>query len=297
MMSPLLALLRAAGYRRTEKIDPVRDLGLLEGPTGAAIVQSRINRPIADRIVNIRGRADVVISRRLLEHSYEPTEFLLALRALTSPDGYIVIEVPDCQQAFQQVDVAAIWEEHTVYFTPDTFCACFSVNGLRLSGLEVYPYPVENCLVGIAQPGDFADTFPNERSIQQGQVEMGAFATGIASLRDRLHRFLVSYRKNGGRIAWLGAGHRSCVYINVLQIGGFLECVIDDDPHKQQLRMPGSQLPIRSPQALEDPRITLCVLCINPAAEGRVISKNKQFTQRGGTFASVSPGSSYSLQP
>ena len=66
-----------------------------------------------------------------------------------------------------------------------------------------------------------------------------------------------------------------------------IACVIDDNPHKQQLRMPGSGLPIIGSAALADRAIDLCLLSLSPESEQRVLEAKKDFRAGGGEFRSI----------
>lgn len=292
---PLLGLMRTHGFRHTEMIDPVCNLGLEEGKRGVEAIQSRLNRKVAETIVRQQGFYDVVIARRILEHSHDLVEFLQALRSLVHPQGYVVVEVPDCQKELELIDVGVLWEEHILYFTPETFRECFSFGGLNVRQFESFPDSQENCLVVIAQPADTVPAFLKDRLLKLEINRASVFTSGLVSLREDLQRFLSNYRSWRGKIAVLGAGHRSCVYINLLKIKDYIEFVIDDDPHKQNFRMPGSRLPIRRSNALLEDNIKLCLLGINPESENKVIAKNKNFLNHGGCFASISPNSAYAL--
>lgn len=292
---PLLDLIRTGGFRHTEMIDPVSALGLEKGKIGVESIQSRLNRKVAETIVRQRGYYDVVIARRILEHAHDSLEFLRALRALVHPQGYVVVEVPDCQKELELVDVGLLWEEHILYFTAETFQECFSFGGLNVQQFESFPDPQENCLVVIAQPAGTIPSFLKDRLLKQEISRAIAFIRGFVSLQEGLQRYLSSYNSRLGKVAVLGAGHRSCVYINLLKIKDYIEFVIDDDPHKQNLRMPGSRLPIQRSNALFDDDIKLCLLGINLESENKVIAKNKNFLDHGGCFASISPNSAYAL--
>lgn len=293
---PLLDIMRGHGFRHTEMLDPVSNLRLAEGKIGVESIQSRLNRTVAETIVRKQGFYDVVIARRILEHAHDLLEFLRALRALVHPQGYVVVEVPDCQKEFELVDVGLLWEEHILYFTTETFQECFSFGGLNVQQFESFPDPQENCLVVIAQPADTIPAFLKDRLLKQEISRSTAFIRELALLREGLQRYLSNYNSRRGKVAVLGAGHRSCVYINLLQIKDHIEFVIDDDPHKQNLRMPGSRLPIRQSNALIEDNIKLCLLGINPESENKVIARNKEFMNRGGSFASISPNSVNALK-
>lgn len=293
---PLLDLMRTRGFRHTEIIDPVSDLGLEKSKIGVESIQSRLNRKVAETIVRQQGYCDVVIARRILEHAHDLLELLRALRALVHPQGYVVVEVPDCQKELELVDVGLLWEEHILYFTAETFQECFSFGGLNAQQFESFPDPQENCLVVIAQPADTVPVFLNDRLLGLEIKRATAFIKGFMSLQEGLQRYLSSYNRRRGKVAVLGAGHRSCVYINLLQIKDHIEFVIDDDSHKQNLRMPGSRLPIRQSNALLEGNIKLCLLGINPESENKVIAKNQDVVNHGGCFASMSPNSVHALK-
>ena len=66
-------------------------------------------------------------------------------------------------------------------------------------------------------------------------------------------------RLRAGPVAVLGAGHLACAFINYLRVGEHVSFVVDDNPHKHGLRMPGSRLPIRGASALLEERVALVV--------------------------------------
>jgi len=71
--------------------------------------------------------------------------------------------------------------------------------------------------------------------------------------------------------------------------------VIDDNPHKRGLYMPGSKLPIAGSPALLDRDISLCLLSLNPSGEQEVTEKNSPFVGQGATVASILPASARAL--
>jgi hypothetical protein len=222
---------------------------------------------------------------------------------------------------------------------------------LKLISLDVYPYRLENLLVGIAQAGAaFQQLLPsplagdglgvrgrreqNTKLLLDGRLEqelatgapgsvparadaaladeppvapvtpsdleqelatLRTFAEGLPRQRRRIAQYLGDFCRQQGPIAVLGAGHLACAFINYLQLEKHLAFVVDDNPHKQGLFMPGSRLPIRSSQALLDDNIRLCLLSVNPEVEDQVLQRNRGFVERGGRFASIFAASNRAL--
>ena len=79
------------------------------------------------------------------------------------------------------------------------------------------------------------------------------------------------------------------MFINLMEIGENVEFVVDDDPNKQGLYMPGSLLPICDSTSLTERSIGLCLLALSPDSEREVIRKNGAFLEAGGRFASIFP--------
>ena len=92
-----------------------------------------------------------------------------------------------------------------------------------------------------------------------------------------------------------GAGHLACKFINLMEVGPYQDFVVDDNPHKKGLFMPGSRLPILDTSALLERDLRLCLLSLNPESEKKVLAKNASFTERGGIFASIFPSNPRSI--
>jgi hypothetical protein len=276
-----LRRLEARGLKNTWRLDPKVDLGIDDPCAGIETIQGRL---VA------RRKADVLIARHILEHAHDLRSFLQTLKEFLNPGGYIVLESPDCRRALQECDYSTAWEEHVFYFTPQTFRDAFACGGYRLTQFQSFPYALENSLVGIAQVDEGVRPFlapAVEKAIGE------TFRDNFVPTRERLNQYL---QQQSGKIAFLGAGHLSCVFINIFDLRDRIEFVVDDNPHKQGLFMPGSRLPIRGSAALLEDDIRLCLLCLSPESEGKVIENNKGFVERGGKFASIFAGSKYALQ-
>ena len=293
---PLCEHLRQHNLNRLERVDPVEELGLSRADAGVEAIQSRLNLRSAEELVERRGQFDVVVARRILEHAHDGCSFLAALRRLVRSGGYVVIEVPDCQEGFAKLDPGVVWEEHVLYFTPVTIQHSLLLAGFEIQHFEVVPYPLESAHLVIARASDRSAAPLDSDALQVECDSAARFVDGLCSKRKQLTQFLAEFGRESGAVALLGAGHRSCTYVNLMEIGPYLQCVIDDDPNKQNLKMPGSLRPVRPSSALLDENIKLCLLGINPNSEDRFIQRNQSFLERGGSFASIWPGSKYQLQ-
>lgn len=290
----LLERLRTRGFHESWRIDEAHDIGITDGRAGLETIQDRLTPAVAEELVRAHGPADIVIARHILEHAHDPLRFMQALGALVRADGYVILEVPDCTRALEALDYTTLWEEHILYFTPATFERALAHGGFTLLDLACYPYTHENSLVAIAQRRELTSgrtTSSSESGLQEESRRARAFALGFQPRRARAKAVLQDAQR-AGRVALLGAGHLACAFINLFDLSGDLAFVVDDNPHKRGLRMPGSRLPIRGSDALIQEGVTLCLLSVNPEVELRVLERNQAFLAGGGTFASIFPTSS-----
>jgi hypothetical protein len=284
---------------RTWRIDLRDDLAIADGRSGHGVetIQDRLTPDVARNIVARRGRAEVLLVRHILEHAGRPPAFMEALKILTAPGGYVVIEVPDCSRAMDACDYTTIWEEHTLYYTPETFRRGLTLAAFEVVRAETYPYPFESSLVAIAVAnGQGPVPVAAARALATERERASSFARRFPGRRETMRRCLREYRRNRGPIALFGAGHLACTWVSIFGVEDAIDCVIDDNPHKRGLYMPGSRLPIVGSRALMERTISLCLLSLNPIGEERVMAKHADFVAHGGTFASIFPASVHAMK-
>jgi SAM-dependent methyltransferase len=280
-----LARFNRLGYPQTSRCDMKSDLGIHDPCAGLEAIQAVIDDALVDRLVAKYGKADLLIARHMLEHAHDPGRCLRALGRLLAPTGRLVFEMPDCRKFIDACDYSFIWEEHISYFSPRTVADLASRNGFWTVERLVYPYPLEDSLVVIMQPA--ADCAPaSDRNTLAQELAAGRrFAHEFNSIRLRYRNYFESLHKAGKRIAVFGAGHLAGKFLNLFGLKESVDWVIDDNPHKQGLAMPGSGLVIVGSSRL--PEVDLCMLSLNPESEQKVLAKHQSYVRSGGSFASI----------
>jgi hypothetical protein len=286
-----LARFNRLGYSNTYRYEPGTDLGVQDRCAGLESIQAALDGAAAARLAAAHGVADLLLARHVLEHAHDPIGFLKALTALVKSEGYLLFEMPDCTKFIKACDYSFIWEEHIAYFSSQTLAAFVANAGLTLQETIVYPYPLEDSLLGIVRNEPRA-AVRRARAQAQAQVEPlladgQTFARRYPEIRTRLQSLFRAWQRDGKRIALFGAGHLAAKFANMFSLGDAIDCVIDDNPHKQDLLMPGSRLRVRGSGALKSRAIDLCLLSLNPESEQNVLAKNQAFLERGGRFLSI----------
>lgn len=290
----LLTRLRKLGFTNSYNLNTRKDLGISTKIAGIESVQSAFTPLIARKMVKKIGKQKIIIARHILEHAYNPLIFIDSLKELLVPSGYIIMEVPGNDTAINYFDYTVIWEEHTLYFTRNTFENSFRYFGLTPIYKKEFIYPLENSLIAITQ---ICSNFKNNSQISRNSVKNesrkgNAYASQFQFHKKKWRKFF-SHNKNA---VLFGAGHLACGFVNYFSLKDKISFFIDDDPHKNGMLMAGSKLPIYPSSSLLKNKIKICLMSLNPRNEERVIQKHKEFEKKRGRFLSIFPVSSHRVE-
>lgn len=291
-----LERLGAKGVRSIWRITP-EDLGLEAPKAEIETVQDRLKPERMEKIVHDHGLADLLTVRHILEHVHDVHTFLDGVKFLVNPDGMLIFEVPDCSALLAMKDYSTVWEEHVLYFTPSTLKRCLESHGFEVIRMENYSYPLENSLIAFVRISCSSGAQCHNEEQSAGDVKLALdYFKAFLQEKEFYRNSLATYRKSGKKIVLLGAGHLACAFVNLFELQEYIECILDDDPHRQGLSMPGSRLPIKPTTTLGNRDIGLCLLSLNPLNEERVIDRQRSFTEQGGEFRSIFPASRHALR-
>jgi len=276
------------GFARTWRVTLDGDLGVTNPASGIETVQKLTTPARMAAIAAHHGGADVLIVRHILEHAENLQDFVGGIAALVKPGGVVMVEIPDCTNSLTLHDYCMPWEEHSLYFTPETFAPVLTMGGFEPIHTDVFPLPFENSIVQLARKVGESGSVRVDPAVSAKQLSLlqgyaADFEPTRRALRDKLTRF----RTEKGPIALFGAGHLACAFANFLGVADLVEFVADDTPQKIGKYLPGARIPILPSAALVERGIKLCLLALSVNSEAKVIERNNAFSERGGSFASI----------
>ena len=275
------------GFKHSWRVTLDGDLGVTNPAANIETVQKLTTPERMSAIAARRGAADVLIVRHIMEHAEDLHAFIHGIAALVKPGGIIMVEVPDCTTSLRLNDYCMVWEEHSLFLTPETFAPLLTIGGFEPIRTDIYPLPFENSLVQLARktggPGPVRIT--DAARAQTGWL--ARYADAYEPARKELRARLERVRAEKGPIALFGAGHLACAFANFMGVTDLIDFVADDTPQKQNKFLPGARLPILPSAALAERKIALCLLALSINNENAVIGRNEAFTRTGGTFRSI----------
>lgn len=206
--------------------------------------------------------ADLVVCQHVLEHLVEPAGLVADVRRTLRPDAAVYFEVPD---ATYMVSELAVWDliyEHHSYFAAPTLLRIFTAAGFEPTEIgrsfgDQYLYvearpstaerpPPGNDMAELTKLAELVDRFDEHlRSL------VGRWQARVAELVD-----------SGPTAVW-GAGSKGATFLNLVPAARDVTAVIDINPNKAGLHVPGTGHQIVAPNQLRDLPVDH-VLVMNP---------------------------------
>ncbi|MBI4397615.1 MAG: methyltransferase, partial [Candidatus Omnitrophica bacterium] len=110
------------------------------------------------------------------------------------------------------------------------------------------------------------------------------FSGKVGNLKSSLKNLILSLKKTGKRIAAYGASAKGCTLLNYAGIGKeSIDFIVDRNPHKQGLRMPGVNLEVFPPGKLLQVRPDF-VLLLAWNFQKEILKQQARFRKQGGKF-------------
>jgi SAM-dependent methyltransferase len=251
-------------------VEPAANVAAAARERGIETVVEFFGRDLAARLVAEGRRADVLVANNVMAHVPDLNDFVAGMYPLLAPHGVVTIEVPHLVRLVEGNQFDTIYHEHFSYFS---FLAARTV--LEAHGLEVFDVDelathggslrlyAQRRLDGRqpVSPGVSA-LADHERELGFDRLEgHSAFAPRVEETKWRLLEFLIARRRQGKRVAGYGAPGKGNTLLNYCGIRtDLLEFTVDRNPYKQGQYLPGTHIPIRHPEALEQARPDFIVI-------------------------------------
>ncbi len=196
--------------------------------------------------------ADLIYSRHVLEHIAGPREFISMIRAAIGEDLHTALyfEVPNALYTFRDLGIWDLIYEHPSYFSPSSLTNLFVTSGFE--NIRVVPRYDGQFLGLEANPGKNTThtlTFDAERT------EIG---TCVVDFQQRYQNKIECWRNRlrdlsskGQRVVVWGAGSKGVTFLNLLREEADIDFIVDINPKKQGMFVPGTGSAIIPPEELK----------------------------------------------
>jgi C-methyltransferase C-terminal domain/Putative zinc binding domain/Methyltransferase domain len=245
-------------------IEPAANVAAAARERGIETIVRFFGRALATELAADGRRAHLLVANNVMAHVPDLNDFVGGIAIVLDPQGVATIEVPHLQRLIDGNQFDTIYHEHFSYFSFLTARAVLAAHGLEVFDVEelnshggsmrLYAQPHATGVHPVSRR--VTELCERERAL--GYDTVGAytsFSTRVIETKWRLLEFLIEARRAGRRVAGYGAPGKGNTLLNYCGIRtDLLEFTVDRNPYKQGMFLPGTHIPIRHPEALEQER-------------------------------------------
>ena len=293
----LLQYFKAANIPCTG-VEPTASTAAAARAKGIDIVQEFFGVALANMLVAQGKQADLTAANNVLAHVPDINDFVAGFTVLLKPTGVATFEFPHLMQLMALNQFDTIYHEHFSYLSLIAVQRIFAANGLTVFDVEEHPTHGGSLRV-FAQRTDTGKQPISDRVAKMLRAEDAigiqtekyylAFQVRAEKVKDDFVNFLADAKRQGKIVAAYGAAAKGNTLMNFAELGSdLIQYVVDKNPSKQGKFMPGSRIPIVSPEALHSQRPDyLVILPWNIANE--VTQQNAALAKFGTQFVTAVP--------
>ena len=240
-------------------IEPAKNIASDAESKGIPTINKFFGVDIAQELVQNGQKADFLIAFNVMPHVPNLNDFVNGLKMILNNDGILIIQFSAyLLKLIELNEFDMIYHEHFSYFSLGTLKKIFSELKLKIfdaeelsihgGSLRLYIIHEEN---NSYQKSTRVDHIL-EKEKQFGLLETSTydnFTKNIQNVKQDICNFFAEAKKENKKIVCYGAPAKGNTLLNFCGIGkDFIEYTLDKNPHKQELFLPGTHIPIYSPE-------------------------------------------------
>ncbi|OBG25077.1 class I SAM-dependent methyltransferase [Mycobacterium sp. 852002-51057_SCH5723018] len=282
-------------------IEPTAGTAAAAEALGIPVMREFFDEALGRRLADDGRAADLIVGNNVYAHVPDINDFTRALAAALKPEGTVTLEFPHLVPLIEHTQFDTIYHEHFSYLSLTALADIFAAADLRVWDVEELPthggsLRVYGChaAAAIATTNRVESLLTREHRFGVTKVETYTeFQKRADRVKDDLLAFLIEQKRTGRSVAAYGAAAKGNTVLNYAGVRpDLLPYVCDAAGSKQGKFMPGSHIPIYSPDALwENPPDYVVILPWNIATEVR--SQLAELALRGTRFVTAVPELSF----
>jgi len=253
----------------------------------------------AKELVNSDKHADLLIVVNVMPHVPNLNDFIDGMKILTKPNGIIVVQFSAyVLQLIQQNEFDTIYHEHFSYFSLLSLQKIFSSHGLVIfdveelsihgGSLRIYARHAENNTFPVSQ--NINNVLQKEKTHGlDNMLTYTNFQRQVNTAKLNIWNFFINAKKSGKKIVCYGAPAKGNTLLNYCGIGSdIIDYTVDINPHKQGKYLPGTHIPIMTPEKINQSKPDyLVILAWNLKEE--IMTQMSHIRDWGGKFVVLIP--------
>lgn len=241
-------------------VEPTKNTAAESIKKGIPTITKFFGVDLAKEMVEAGQKADLLIGNNVLAHVPDLNDFVAGMKLVLKDSGIFTMEFPHLLQLMQNNQFDTIYHEHFSYFSFTTVEQVFAKHRLTLFDVEELPTHGGSLRIfGKHTENLDIDLNPRIQALREKEEKAGLaslegyenFADQVEEVKRNALEFFIHAKREGKKIVGYGAPAKGNTFLNYCGIGtDFIDFTVDKSPHKQNLLLPGSHIPIRHPDEI-----------------------------------------------
>jgi SAM-dependent methyltransferase len=278
-------------------IEPAANVARLAEGKGVPTRVAFFGTATARDLVAEGWSADLMAANNVLAHVPDINDFVAGFAILLKPDGVATFEFPHLANLVALGQFDTIYHEHFSYISLIAANAVFARHGLRVFDVEKLPTHGGSLRLyvcregaGHSATGAVDALLAEERSSGlDRRATYESFAGTCRRMKNDLVKFLIDQAEAGKLVCGYGAPAKGNTLLNFCGARtDYIAFTVDRNPHKQGNFLPGTRIPILSPDEIMARRPD-CVLILPWNLKDEIVEQMGAIRKWGGRFAVAVP--------
>ena len=244
-------------------IEPAKNIAKIAVENGIPTISEFFNSKTAQMILNSGRKADLLIAFNVLPHVPNLNDFILGLKQILSDKGIIVIQFSAyLLDVIELGEFDMIYHEHFSYFSLLTAQKIFESHDLKIfdvdelithgGSLRLYVTHKEN--TQIIPSNNTLVVLEKEKKFGLEKLSTyEEFSVHVSKIKMDLQNLIKNIKNDSKNIVCYGAPAKGNTLLNYCNItNNQIDYTVDKNPHKQNLFLPGTHIPIYSPEKIQE---------------------------------------------
>jgi SAM-dependent methyltransferase len=241
-------------------IDPSDTVARAAEAVGVPTLVEFFGESVGARLAGEGRGADLIVANNVLAHVPQLNDFVAGIARLLKPGGTATIEFPHVLELIEHVEFDTIYHEHYSYLSLYSIERVFARHGLSIydaeqltthgGSLRIFAAHADRA--GRGESGALAALRAREAAAGLAELETYTrFAERVEGCRRALLEFLARAKRESRTVAAYGAAAKGNTLLNFCgATPADIAMVADRNPHKQSRFLPGTHIPVVSPEEL-----------------------------------------------
>jgi len=273
-------------------VDPSAHSASQAETDGLILYQDFFTPQLAGQIVKEHGKAALITANFVLGSVDNLHAFMAGIRHMLKPDGLFYFEEPYLADILEQNLFDVFHHERLSLITATPLEPFLRSTHMHLIDIRRSPFR-HGSIRCITQRSDgphvvsaslksFIES--EHKSNLHAAATLSSFATRVEELKSSLKNMVADLKSDGKRVAGYGASGRTVTFVH--ECGwqtDVLDYIIDDNPHKHDLTLPGTTIKVVHPNAIRDQKPDVIVLFAHNYSD-HIMHQHDEFRKAGGRF-------------